>query len=77
MINLKNLNQNKTNIDQKSFRNILIYHTENATVKDCCYAKINSVNFLRLVISKINGYIEESNINKCLMLFSMMKAKAC
>ena len=77
MINLKNLNQNKTNIDQKSFRNILIYHTENATVKDCCYVKINSVNFLRLVISKINGYIEESNINKCLMLFSMMKAKAC
>ena len=75
MINLKDLNPNKTNIDKKSFRNILIYHTEDATVKDCCYAKINSVNFLRFIISKINGYIEERNRNKCLMLFSMMKAK--
>ena len=38
------------------------------TVKNLNYIKINRVNHIYLIISKINGYIEESNKNKYLTL---------
>ena len=38
------------------------------TVKNLSYIKINRVNHIYLIISKINGYIEESNKNKYLTL---------
>ena len=37
--------------------------------------KKNSVNLLYLIINKINGYFEEINGNKYLMLFLLMRAK--
>ena len=36
------------------------------TLKDLRYIKTNSVNPLCIIINKVNGYIEESNGNKCL-----------
>ena len=68
MINLKNLNPNKINIDENSFKNILIYYIVYVTIKDLRYAKINSVNHLYLFFDKINGYtlkkaIEITEIN--------------
>ena len=37
-------------------------------VNDLNYATVNSVNPLYLIINKVNGYIEEINGNKYLML---------
>ena len=56
MINLKNLSPNKINIDENSFKNILIYYIVYVTIKELRYAKICSVNPLYLVIDKTNGY---------------------
>lgn len=39
-----------------------------ATNKDLSCVKINSINPLCLITDKLNGYIEESNDNKCLTL---------
>ena len=56
MINLKNLSPNKINIDENSFKNILIYYIVYVTIKELRYVKICSVNSLYLVIDKTNGY---------------------
>ena len=79
MINLKNLNPNKINIDENSFKNTLIYNIVYVTINDLRHVKINSVNPWYLVIDKINGYtlkkameINEINIWS---YFLMMKAK--
>ena len=60
MINIKNLDPSKINIDEKSYKNILIYYT--------VYVITNSVKLLYLIINKINEYIEESNRTKYLKL---------
>ena len=39
-----------------------------ATNKDLSCVKINNINPLCLITDKLNGYIEESNDNKCLTL---------
>ena len=66
IINIKNLDANKINIDKKSYKNIPIYYIGYVTLKDLRYVKTNSVNPLYIIINKINGSIEESNENKCL-----------
>ena len=38
------------------------------TIKDLKYVKINSVTTLYLIFNKVNGYFEEINENKYLML---------
>ena len=65
-INIKNFNPNNIKIDEKLYKNILIYYIENVTIKDSKYVKINSVNPLYLIINKVNGYFEE--INKSMQL---------
>ena len=61
MIDLKFFDPNKIKIEQKSYKNILIYYIGYVTVKNLSYIKINSINPLYFIIDKINGYIEESN----------------
>ena len=58
-INIKNLDPNKIKIDEKSYKNILVYHIGYLMVKYLSYTT---------VINKIDGYIEESNGNKYLMI---------
>ena len=67
MINKRNLDLNKIKIDEKSYKNILIYCVG--------YMTPNSVKPLWLIINKINGYIEESNRNKYLALARVDKSK--
>ena len=67
MINIKNLDPNKNKIDGKSYKNILIYYIGYVMVKSLRHVKISSANPLYL-INEINGYTEESNGNKSLML---------
>ena len=45
------------------------------TIKDLKYVKINSVNPLYLLINKVNGYFEEINGNKYLMLVLTTESK--
>ena len=40
---MKNFDPNNIKIDQKSYKNILIYHIGYATIKDWKHIKINSV----------------------------------
>ena len=62
MINLKNFEPSNIKIDEKSFKNTLIYYIR--------YVTPNSVNPLYLIINQINGYIKENkrNGNKYLTL---------
>ena len=41
-INIKNLDLNKTKVDEKSYKSILIYYIGYVTFKDLGYVKINS-----------------------------------
>ena len=68
IINIKNFDLNNIKIDEKSYKNTLIYYIGYVTIKDLKYLKINSVNPLYLIFSKVNGYFEEINENKYLTL---------
>ena len=57
MINIKNFDPNNIKLDEKSYKNILIY-----------YIKIYIVNPLYLILNKVNGYFEEINGNRYLTL---------
>ena len=65
-INIKDLDPNNIEIDEKSHKNILFYYIAYITIKDSKYVKINSVNPLYLMFNKLNGYFEEINGNKYL-----------
>ena len=73
-MNIKNIDQNKIEIREKSYKNILIYQI-GYLIKNLKYVKIDSVNPLYLIISKVNGYFEENNKNKYLTLFPTNKSK--
>ena len=45
------------------------------TIKDLRYVKINSVNYLYLIFSRVNGYFEEIIKNKCLTLVLSNESK--
>ena len=68
IINIRKFDANKIKIDEKSYKNILIYYIGYVTIKDSKYVKINSVNPLYLIFNKVNGYFEEINGNKYLTL---------
>ena len=51
MINIKNLDPSKIEMDEMSYKNI-IYYIGYVTVKNLCYVTVNSVNLLYLFIDK-------------------------
>ena len=63
-----NFDTNNIKIDERSYKIILIYYTGYVMMKDSKSIKINSVNILYLIFSKVNGYFEYINKNKYLML---------
>ena len=68
IIDIKNFDPNNIKIDEKSYKNILLYYIGYETIKDLKFVKINRVNPLYLLFSKVIGYFEEINGNKYLML---------
>ena len=66
IINIKNFYSNNIEIDEKSDNNILISYSGYVTIKDSKYVKINGVNPLYLILSKVNGYFEEIDKSKYL-----------
>ena len=75
-INIKNLDHNKINIYEKSYKNLFIYYIGFVTVKDFSYPSINNANPLNLIINKINEYIKKSNGNKYFMLAPTDESRA-
>ena len=72
MIDIENFHQNNIKIDQKSYKNILIYHI--GYVKITEYAKMYSVNPIYHIMRCVKGYFKEIHGNKYLMLLLLMKA---
>ena len=57
---------NDIKIDKTSYKNIFIYFIGYVTIKK--YIKTYSGNLLLLIFGKVNGYFEEINGNKYLIL---------
>ena len=66
---------NNIKIDRKSCKNILIHYIRYVTIKDSKYLNINSMNPLYLIFNKGNGYFEEINGSKYLMLVPTKESK--
>ena len=75
IVKIKNFDPNEIKIDEKSYKNILIYHIGYVTNKDSKYLEINSINPLYFIVNKVNGYFEEINENKYLMLVTTNESK--
>ena len=75
MIKIKDFIPNFLKIDKNSYKNIDIHYIGCITMKNFDYVNIDRVNPLYLIIDKADGYIEESNRNKCLTLVSTDKSQ--
>ena len=65
IINIKNFDPNNIKIDEKSYKDILIYYIGYVTIKDSLY----------LIFNKVIGYSEEINGNKILTLVPTNESK--
>ena len=75
IINTKDFDPNNIIIDEKSYKNILIYYIAYVTIKDWKYVKINDVNPIYLMLNKINEYFVKINRNKYLALVPTNESK--
>ena len=75
IINIKDFDPDNIKIDEKSYKNILIYYIAYVMIKNLKYIKVNSVNSLYLILNKMNGYFEEINGNEYLMLVLTNESK--
>ena len=75
IINIKSFDPNNIKIDERSYKNILIYYIGYVTIKESKYVKFNSVNPLYLIFSKVNGYFEEISKSKYLALVPTNETK--
>ena len=69
-VNIKDFDPNNIKIDEKSYKNILIYYIGYVTIKDLKYLKINSLNPLYLIFSNVNRYFQEINKYKNIFISS-------
>ena len=58
---VKDFDRNNIKMDEKSYKNILIYYIRYVTIKDLKYVKVNNVNPLYPIFSNVNGYFKEIN----------------
>ena len=58
IINIENFDLNNIKIDERSYKNILIYYIGCVTIKKLKYVKIYDVNPLYLIFRNVNGYFE-------------------
>ena len=74
-INIKSFDPSNNKIDEKSYKNILIYYIGYRMIKDLEYLNINSVNYLYSIFSQVNSYFEKNNRNKYLTLVPTNESK--
>ena len=75
IINIKDFDPNNINIDENSYKNILIYYIAYVTIKNLKYVKISSVNPSYLMLNKMNGYFKETDGNMYLTLIPTNESK--
>ena len=75
VINITNFDPKLLKIDKKLYKNIDIYYIGYITMKYSDYVKIKSANPLYLIINELDGYSEEKNGKKFLILDSTNKNK--
>ena len=68
IINIKIFDPNNIKVDEKSYKNVLIYSNRYVIIKDLKCLTISSINPLYLIFSIVNGYFEEINKKKYLTL---------
>ena len=73
IINIKHFDLDNIKIDEKSYKNILIYYIGYVTIKKDL--NIFSVNPLYLIFSYVKGYFKEISGNKYLMLVPTNESK--
>ena len=62
IIDIEHFDPNNIKINEKSYKNILIYYIGYVTIKE--YVTIYSINPLYLIFRYVNGYFEEINGNR-------------
>ena len=75
IINIKIFDSNNIKLDEKSYKNILIYYIGYVKIKNFKYVKIYRVNPLYFIFNKVNGHFEEINRNKYLTLVPTIESK--
>ena len=73
MINITNFDLNLLKIDKKLYKNIHIDYIGYIIMKHSDYVKINIVSPLYLIIGEVDGYFEDKNGNRYLILGSTDK----
>ena len=73
IINIKDFDPDNIRIDEKSYKNIFIYYIGYVTIKKDL--KLYIVNPLYFIFEQVNGYFEEINGNKYLMLAPINESK--
>ena len=73
IIDIENFDPNNIKIDEKAYKNILIYYIGYITIKE--YVKMYSVNTFYLTFRYVNGYFEEINENNYLTLVPTNESK--
>ena len=67
MYNIKNFDPDKIKVDEKSYKNILIYYIGYVPIENLKYVKINSVNPLYLIFSRVSGYFQMQKLIKVII----------
>ena len=70
-INIKFFDPNNIKIDEKSYKNVLVYYIGYVMIKDSDY----SINPLYPIFNKVNGYFEKINEKKYLTLVPTNESK--
>ena len=73
IISIENFDPNNIKIDEKSYKDFLIYYIGYVTIKE--YVKIYSVNTLYLIFRNVYKYFEKINGNKYLTLVPTNESK--
>ena len=72
-MNIENFNPNIIKIDEKSYKNVLIYYIGYVAIKE--YVNIYSVNPLCLILRDVSGYFEEIHKSNYLTLVPTNESK--
>ena len=75
MINTKTFDSNLIKIDKKAIKNIRIYYSVYIKMKDFDYINIRNVRPLYFIIGEVDGYAEEKNGNRYLILLLQIERK--
>ena len=75
ILSIRKIDSSNIKIDEKSYKNILMYYIGYVMIKDSKYVKINNVNPLYFIFNEVDECFEEINRNIYLMLVPTNESK--